>query len=447
MRLVRQPAPRRLGGIDGQPGLRLPVEFLPGARHLEVPLGGAGDALGDIAGVRRDARGDDAEVHVLGARQAQVLRGGDVAQEVDAGGRRYGAPYRGRDVIVAGSDVRNEGPQRVEGRAAADLLLEADVFRHRVEGHVARALEHHLGAGAAGALGQLGQRQQLANLGAVVGVREASGPQAVAQREREVVRDGEFNQTVEEFVVGVFGLVARHPAGHKRAAAGDDVQLAALGLEPVHGVARDAGVQRHERDAVLGVFLNDVEQFVYRNVGEVLAGVLGVGCYLVNGDGSQRERRLRQNRFPHSVEVAAGREVHQRVGAGVLCHAGLAELQLDVGAVAARADVGVDLGPKALADSHGPDALAEAIVEGNYRGAFRDEFPECLGRNALRRGGPFHFRSYAALYGRLKLRHRQIISVYIILLKNCIKVKTARVNGAREWMRGRGCRAGGIGLD
>ena len=50
----------------------------------------------------------------------------------------------GGDVVVAGGDVGGEGSQSVVWRLTAPLDLVPHGFRDLVQGHMARALVHHL---------------------------------------------------------------------------------------------------------------------------------------------------------------------------------------------------------------------------------------------------------------------------------------------------------------
>ena len=64
-----------------------------------------GIPFGQIAGVGGDARADDPLAHVLQGGQAQVLAGGDVAEEVGPGHGGHGAADGRGDVVVARADV------------------------------------------------------------------------------------------------------------------------------------------------------------------------------------------------------------------------------------------------------------------------------------------------------------------------------------------------------
>ena len=75
---------------------------------------------------------------------------------------------------------------------------------------MAGALDHHLHAVLPGDLGQLAQGLQLGELGRVVGVGDAAGAQAVAQRERDVVGPHDLADVLEVLVEEVLLWWARH---------------------------------------------------------------------------------------------------------------------------------------------------------------------------------------------------------------------------------------------
>src|SRR5205823_331133 len=106
---------RRLG-VEREVELVLPAELEARLRERVVPLAGARMALGEVGGMSGDLVGDDAVLHVLLVREAEVLLGGDVAEHrgaEPADHRR--ADCRG-DVVVARRHVGRERPERVERR-------------------------------------------------------------------------------------------------------------------------------------------------------------------------------------------------------------------------------------------------------------------------------------------------------------------------------------------
>ena len=100
-------------------------------------------------------------------------------------------------MVVARRGVGRQRSQRVERGAVAHGLLQLDVHAHRVEGHVARSLDHDLHVLGPRALGELAQGHQLAQLGRVVRVGQRAGAQTIAERERHVVLGEDVAQFVE----------------------------------------------------------------------------------------------------------------------------------------------------------------------------------------------------------------------------------------------------------
>ncbi len=114
------------------------------------------------------------------------------------------------------------GPERIERRLAAFLELLVDIDLDLVQRHVAGAFDHHLAALGPGDLGQFAERFQFGELGAVVGVADRAGAQAVAERERHVVFAHQVANLVEALVEEAFLVMRQAPLGHDRAAARDD---------------------------------------------------------------------------------------------------------------------------------------------------------------------------------------------------------------------------------
>ena len=98
------------------------------------------------------------------------------------------APIARGDVVVARRDVGGERAQRVERRLAAQAQLLVHVVLDQVHRHVAGAFDHRLHVVLPRDLRQLAQRRELGHLRLVVGVEAGAGAQAVAERERDVVR-------------------------------------------------------------------------------------------------------------------------------------------------------------------------------------------------------------------------------------------------------------------
>ena len=233
-----------------------------------------------------------------------------VAEHRRAGGARHRRADGARDVVVAGRDVGHERAEHVERRLVAELHLLLHVHLDLIERHVARALDHHLHVLLPGALRELAERLELGELRGVARVGEAAGAQAVARADRHVVLRADLEDLVPVRVERVLLLVLDHPLRHDRPAARDDARDAVLHERQV--LDEHAGVDREVVDALLGLVLEHVDEVVGADVRHVLALLehLVDRARCRSGTGE-----LCDDLAADAVDVAAGREVHHRVGA------------------------------------------------------------------------------------------------------------------------------------
>ncbi len=333
--------------IEGEVELVVPAKLEPGLAQGVVPILSAGVALGQVGRVGGDLVGDHPGLDVVSIGQAEVLFGGDVAEH----GAAVAADHRGADgrgdVVVARSDVRGQGPQRVKRRLVAVLELLGHVLFDLVHGHVARTLDHDLDIVLPRDLGELPQGPQLAELGLVVGVGDRSWAQAVAQREGHVVALHELADALELGVEEVLLVVRQAPLGHDRSAAGDDAR------DPLGGhgdvAQQHAGVDREVVHALLGLLLEGLHEHVDVQVFGLALDLLE---RLVDRHGADRDRRVADDPLAGLVDVRAGREVHDRVRSPARAPLELLDLLLDGRGDRRVADVGVDLDQEIAADDH-----------------------------------------------------------------------------------------------
>ena len=165
-------------------------------------------------------------------------------------------------MVVARRRVGHQGSERVERRLVTGRQLTVHVLLDLVHRHMAGTLDHHLHVMLPGQLRQLAQGRQLTKLRLVVGVRDASGPQAVSQAEGDVVllHDGAdlFEVGVEEVLL----MVGQAPLGHDRAPARDDA-----GQPPRrerHVAQQHPGVDGEVVDALLGLLDQGAQEDVDR---------------------------------------------------------------------------------------------------------------------------------------------------------------------------------------
>ena len=88
--------------------------------------------------------GDDALLHVVGIRQAEVLFRRDVAEHRRAIPADHRRADGAGDVIVAGSNVNDQRPERVERRFVTPFHFQVHLLFDFVHRNVAGTFDHHL---------------------------------------------------------------------------------------------------------------------------------------------------------------------------------------------------------------------------------------------------------------------------------------------------------------
>ena len=303
--------------------------------------------LRQIRRVRRDLVGDDAVLHVIAIGQAQVLLGGDVAQHGGAVPADHGGADGAGDVVVSRGNVGGQRSERVERRLVTHLQLPVHVLLDEVQGNVPGPLDHHLHVVVPRDLRQLAQRLQLGELGIVIGVRDGSGPESVAEREADVVAGEDLAHLLEVRVEEVLLVVRHTPLGQHGAAPRYDPSDA-LRRER-HVAQQDAGVHREVVHALLRLFDQRVPEHLPR---QVLGHPIHLLQRLVDRHGADRHRRVADDPLSGLVDVVTRAQIHHRVGAPPGRPAHLLDLLLDAAADGGVADVGVDLHQEVAADDH-----------------------------------------------------------------------------------------------
>src|SRR5947209_7115159 len=130
------------------------------------------------------------------------------------------------------------------------LLVHVDLdLVHR---HMAGAFDHDLAAFVPGDLGQFAERFQFGKLRAVVGIRDRTGAQTVAERERHVVFAHQVADLVETGIEEAFLVMRQAPLRHDRAAARNDAGDAVGGEVDVG--QPHSGVNSEVVDALFALF-------------------------------------------------------------------------------------------------------------------------------------------------------------------------------------------------
>ena len=188
---------------------------------------------------------------------------------------------------------------------------------------------------------------QLGELRLVVGVGDRPGPQAVAERERDVVGAHDLADLAEVRVEEVLLVVGQAPLGDDRAAARHDAGHPPRGERDV--AQQHAGVDGEVVHALLGLL---DERVAVDLPGQLLGPPADLLQRLVDRHRADRHRRVAQDPLARLVDVVAGGEVHHRVGAPERRPAQLLDLLLDRRRDGRVADVGVDLHLEVPADDH-----------------------------------------------------------------------------------------------
>ena len=156
------------------------------------------------------------------------------------------------------------------------------------------------------------------------------------------------------------------PLGHDRAAARDDAGDAVRGER--HVLQAHAGVDGEIVDALLALLDQRVLVDLPVELDRIAVDLLQ---RLVDRHGADRHRRIAQDPFAGVVDVAAGGEVHHRVGAPADRPHHLLDFFFDRRGDGGVADIGVDLHQEVAADDHRLE-LGVVDVGGDDGAAARD---------------------------------------------------------------------------
>ncbi len=205
------------------------------------------------------------------------------------------------------------------------------------------------------------------------GVGQAAGAEAVAEAEADVVFAHDVADVVEDFVHRILLVVVDHPLGQQASAAADDADQALADKGEM--LAEDAGVDGEIIDALLGLVFQFLEDDV---VGEVFD--LPADDHRIDRDGADGDGAVLDDRLAAGVEIAAGGEIHDRVGAPALGPLEFFDFFIGAAGDGGGAHVGVDLGEAGAADAHGFELVFQMdFVGGNDHAAGGDFGADLLG--------------------------------------------------------------------
>ena len=278
-----------------------------------------------------DLAGHDALLYVIYVRQAKVLCGSNVAQEVGSAGSSDSSSDSRGDMVVAGEYIRYKRPKDVEGRIVADPLLEGHVGGDLVHGHVSGALHHYLDVALPGTLCKVAQLDQLRDLAGVSCVIDTAGTESVTKADRHVVLVEYVKDLIVELEEGIFVACHHHPRKKQRASTGNDVHFSSLSHEGLHCTAVDTGVDRHEVNALLSVSTDHLQEVLCGDLQQVL---LQIADSVVHGDSADHCRRALDQLRAEGVGLAVIAQVHDSLSAEFVGKLHLLHLHIVVFSVA-----------------------------------------------------------------------------------------------------------------
>ena len=336
----------------------------------------------------RDLVGDAALLHIICFRQSQMFLGSDIAQHrstVVAGG---GGAYAGSDVVVAREDIGDQRAEDVEGRAMTEASLKLHVELDLIEGHVARALDHHLYAMGPGDLGQLGDLGEFTQLSLIGGIRQAPGAKSVTQREADVVATHDFTDLVETGHHRVVVVMGDHPLCQQGSSTADDADQAFLDGGQVPGA--NAGVNGEVVDPLSGLMFEGLQ-----NDGFIEILDAATDDHRVNRHGSDGHGAFTDQCFAAGIQISTGGKIHRRVRTPTLGPLQLLHLFIGSGRDRRGSHVGIDLRFAGTADGHRIELMGQVMhIGGNDQAAGSDLIPNLLRSEVgFALGDPFHLGS------------------------------------------------------
>ena len=328
--------------------LGIPVELAARVRHAVVDVARAGDPLGDVSRVRRDLGGDDALLDVVDIGKRQVLGRRHVAKESRAVHGSHSAADRGSDVVVAGRDVCDKGPQNIEGRAHADGLLHLHICCDLVQRHVSGSFDHDLNVVGPCSFGELAEADQFFDLAHICRVCKTARSAGVSEGDRHIVFLADLQDLVIVLIERIFISRHAHPGKDKTSAAADDIHLSLVPADLFDGLAGDAAVQCHEIHAVLRVEANYVDEILRCQCRQVS---LIVDHAVVDRHGSDHDGTFVGQLLAEGLRISVAGQVHDRLCAHIYGAHHLLHLDVVVLAVSGYAQVNVDLGAQHTSDA------------------------------------------------------------------------------------------------
>ena len=194
-------------GVEAEVELVFPAELIARLGEGVVANLRRGMSLGEVSGVGSDFVGNDSDSDVFSVGQREVFFRSDITQHGCAERTDVGSADGRSDVVIAGSDVRDERAESVERCFVTLLDLALHVFGNLLHGDVSRSFNECLDVVFPSTGDEFAHGVEFRELCRVVGVGDTTGAQAVAKGNRGVIGGTDFADVVEVFVEEVFAVV------------------------------------------------------------------------------------------------------------------------------------------------------------------------------------------------------------------------------------------------
>ena len=240
-------------GIKSARPLCFPVQGSSCIAHAIVDIPCVRDLLGNICCVSRDLGGDNSLFYIVNIRKSQVLSRCYVAKESCTACRCDCSTDCRCDMVIAGSNVGNDGTKHIEWCAHAYGLLHLHIGFDLIHRHMTGAFYHYLHVTLPSTPRKLTEANKLLYLTYVTSVRKATGTACVTERNRYVVLTADVKYLVVILVEGVLFPRHTHPSKYERAASRDDIHLSLMLSDLLNGLTGNAAMKRYKVNAVLCV--------------------------------------------------------------------------------------------------------------------------------------------------------------------------------------------------
>ena len=238
-------------------------------------------------------------------------------------------PYLGRpdgtgDVVVARRNVGHERAERVERCTVTLRYLPVHVGPYLLHRHMSGAFNEHLHVFGPRPFHEFAHGVEFGKLRRVVGIKRATGPQPITQRDGRIVAGADVADVVEAGVEETLLVVYHAPLGDDASAAAHHPRETTVGQR--HILPPDAAVYREVVHPLLALLDERVAEHLPREPFDPAAHLLEG---LIHRHRAHRHRTVAQYPLTGFVYVRTRGEIHERVSAPLAAPHGLLHLLAD----------------------------------------------------------------------------------------------------------------------